>query len=147
MAAQHHPASGSFQAASHSFEKFGPATAHQTIVADDLASPHRQRQVIDRQTSRTRHGEVFNAERHLAQDVAGGRRAQIKTLTHHVAHDPVEVDLATRRICGQRAVAQNHRVVGDLERLFQMVGDIDNRHPASGQVAEHLEQHADLGGR
>ena len=37
-------------------------------------------------------------------------------------------------------------MVGDLQRLLEMVGDVDDRDAAGGEVADDLEQHLDLGG-
>ncbi len=44
------------------------------------------------------------------------------------------------------AVAQHHGVIGDLQRLLEVVGDVDDRDAAGREVADDLEQHLDLGG-
>ena len=57
----------------------------------------------------------------------------------------VDVDVVGRGLGDERSVAQDDDTVGDLERLFEMVGDVDDRHAARGQLADDAEQHLDLG--
>ena len=105
----------------------------QTISHHILAGLVRHRQVADRQGD--------------ARLVAVGRAAQVVILAHHVAHDPVKVDVRTRRIGRHGPVAQHDRMVGDRQRFFQVMRDIDDADPPRRQVADHLEQHLDLAGR
>ena len=82
----------------------------------------------------------------LAHLVAGGRRAEVEVLADHVAHDPLEVDLGARGVGGHGAVAQHDGVVGDLQRLLEVVRDVDDGDAPRLQVADDLEEHLDLGG-
>ena len=74
-----------------------------------------------------------------------GRRTEIEVLADHVAHDPLEVDVLGLGGRRYRAIAQHDGVIGDLQRLFEMMRDVDDRDAAAGQVADHLEQHLDFG--
>ncbi|MNQ62278.1 hypothetical protein D3C85_766180 [compost metagenome] len=87
---------------------------------------------------------VLDGQRDLAEVVATGRTAEIEVLADHVTHDPLEIDLGARRLGGHGTVAQHHRVVGDLQRLLQVVRDVDDRHPSRREVADHLEQRLHL---
>lgn len=42
------------------------------------------------------------------------------------------------------SVAQNDGVIGDLQRLFQMMRYVDDRHAAARQVVDDLEEHFHL---
>jgi hypothetical protein len=89
--------------------------------------------------------DILDRQRDLAEGVARRWGAEIEILADHVAHDPFEIDVLRLGRGGDRAVAQHHRVVGDLQRLFEMVRDIDDGDAATGEVANDLEQHAHLG--
>ncbi len=67
-------------------------------------------------------------------------------LPHHVAHDPLKIDIAALRPGGHHAVAQHNGAVGDLQRLLQMMGDINDGDALAGEIADHLKQHPDFGG-
>ena len=84
-------------------------------------------------------------KRDLAERVARRRGTEVEVLAHHVAHDPLEVDVFRLGRCHYRSVAQHHDIVGNLQRLFEMMRDVDDRHAAAGQVADHPEQHLHFG--
>ena len=62
-----------------------------------------------------------------------------------MAHDPFQIDVFCLGAGGHGAIAQHYGVVGNLQRFFQMVGDVDDGHAAAGEVADNLEQHLHLG--
>ena len=144
---QHHLTAGRLQPTRHRFQQLGPARAHQAIDADDFAGPHIQRQLVDQVEARgVGDRQVADRQRDLAL-VAVGWAAQVVIFAHHVAHDPFQVDFGAGGIGGHGAVAQHDRMIGDGQRLFQVVRDIDDADALGGQVADDLEQHLDLGGR
>ena len=72
----------------------------------------------------------------------GRRRAEVEILADHVAHDPFEIDVLRASPVAVIAPSRSTTaIVGDLQRLFEVMGDVDDRDAAAGQVADHLEQH------
>ena len=74
------------------------------------------------------------------------RRAQIIIIADHVPDDPVQINLGARGIGGHDAIAQHHGVVTDLQGLFKVMRDINDRHPFCGEVADHFEKQFHLSG-
>ena len=125
------------------FQKFRATGAHKTINADDFTCAHIERHAVDQREARaTRvgNGQVLNRERHIAPVISGWRRAEIEVLADHVAHDPFQINFLTRRIGRHGSVAQHHRMIGDLQRFFQMMRNVDDGDTARRQVANDLEQ-------
>ena len=89
------------QAAGDALQQLGPPGAHQPVDADDLAAPAPRSD--RRSTSRVPgadgvgDADVVDRQRHVAEGVAGRRRAEVEVLADHVADDPLEIDVAARR--------------------------------------------------
>ena len=65
----------------------------------------------------------------------------------HHADDVVAGHVASRRGCRCTAVAEHRELVGDLEQLVHLVGDVDDAFALRPQVADDLEQMRDLASR
>src|SRR5690606_28285818 len=70
--------------------------------------------------------------------------AEVEVVAHHVVDDPLEVDLGAVPARGHGAVAQHHGMVGDLQRLFEVVGDVHERDAAGGELLDDPEEDLDL---
>ena len=139
--AQRHPSGNRFQ-------KFGAPGPHQSIDADNLAGLDLKRQAIDDRVAGSRgigDADILDRQGGLAERVARWRRAEIEILADHVADDPLEVDVLCLGIGRHGTIAQHDGVIGDLQRLFQVMRYIDDRDPSAGQIPDDLEQHFDFG--
>ena len=133
------------QAPRDRLHELGAPRAHEAVDADDLAGANGQVEPVhgicdpggsaDRQPPDDQGGLPFLAVR---------RRAQVVILADHVADDPFQIDVRARRMGRDLAIAQHDRMVGDGQRFFQMVRDIDDRDALRLQIADHLEQHRHL---
>ena len=135
--------------AEDAFEQLGAAGSHQPVDAHDLAGPDIEGEAVHHHgavAGIVRDADALHGEGDLAERVAGRWRAEVVAFAHHVADDPLEIDVLAIGLGGHRAVAQHHCEVGDLEGLLEVMGDIDDRHAASLEVPDHLEQHLDFGG-
>ena len=73
------------------------------------------------------------------------REEVVRVAADHVLDDPGGVDVVGLGLGDEAAVAQDDDAVGDLERLFEVVGDVDDRDAVGGEVAHDAEEHLDLG--
>ena len=109
------PAFGQIATPGDRLHQFGSSGAHQSVDTDDLTGADLQRQVIDHiRAGRLGDDSILNRECDAPKFVASRRAAEVEIIAHHVAHNPLEVDLRTWRLGGHIAVAQHDRVVGDL---------------------------------
>ena len=138
------------QPAGDAFHHFGAAGAHQAVDADDLAGPDVEREAVDRPSSPAppaRHAEVLDRAARprpsRSRSAASRDRSSRRPCCARSTRDRSRCAAAAG---GHGAVAQDHGVVGDLQRLLEVVRDVDDRDAAARQVADHLEQHLDLGG-
>src|SRR5690606_9803400 len=150
LAVQHDFAGCSGKAACDGLEKLGPASAHQAVYADDLPGPHIERHVVDyivAAAGGVRHHQVPHRQHDRTEIIARGWAAELVVLAHHVAHDPGQVDLRAGRRGGHAAVPQHNGMIGDLQRFFQMMRNVDDGHAPGGKIADDPEQNLDLRSR
>jgi hypothetical protein len=129
-------------------EHLTAAGTHQPGEPDDLAGPYGQVDVVQCRPARLRpQAEALHAQAYVAAAVLG--RLAREQLAERTAHHHLD-QLGTRRLRHRappdvRAVAQHGHRVGDLRQLLQPVGDVDDRHAAAREIADHLEQPPHLG--
>ena len=128
-----------------------PMTAA-TARAPDPASPVRPRisprAKIERNVARARPGTV-NARRDQPRGPSAASRpgafggASMAPPDDH-RDQPGLVDLGRVDDVHQPPVAEHADAIGDRQYLVQVVGDVDDRHPACGEVADEAEEKLSL---
>ena len=136
-------------AAGEYLEEFGAAGAHEPVQAHDLAVADLEIEAVDGKACRIGRVGDRDLRRATARDLAESRRAGRgrgrRRAPDHVRDDPVDVDLVALARGDERSVAEDDGVVGDLERLLEVVGDVDDRDAGGGELADEPEEHLDLG--
>ena len=146
LAVQQHLAGGHRVAAGERLHQLGPPGAHQAVEAHDLAGAYVDGDVVhhDPAGGEVRDGEVADGERDLTEVTRLLAEVVLRLPAGHPVHHPGQVDLARRLVRHQLAVAQHHRVVGDADRLLEVMGDVDDRDAVRGELPDDPEQHLDL---
>ena len=148
LARQQYPAAGEGVSSGQRLHQLRPTRTHQPVEADHLTLPDVQRQVVHRHPPGLRlgDGDPLNRQGHAPVVTRFVTEVVVGLPTHHLPHHPGQVDVGGVLGRHQVTVAEDHGVVRDLDRLLQVVGDVDDGHSVGGQVPDHLEQHLDLAG-
>ena len=122
--------------------------AHQPVEPDDLAGAH----VKLTPSTDSRPGlrgsatlSSLHAQQLAPLSACSVGEQLVLAAADHVLDDPAEIDVVGVGLGDQPAVAQHDDPVGDLERLLEVVRDVDDRDAVGGQLAHDPEQHLDLG--
>ena len=145
-AVQQHPSTRDGVTTGQRLHQLGPPRSHQPVQADDLAAPDVQRDVVHHHPAGVGLGDRHALDGQCDIAVVTGLVAEVVVglPTDHLSDDPGQVDVLGLLGGDQVTVAEDHCVVGDLDRFLEVVGDVDDRHPVRGQVPDDLEQHLHL---
>ena len=113
--------------ASSSSVRPAPISPYRPTISPARTSARRRRRP-GRPGRRVRDDQVIDLEQRPRRRswLVGGRAPRVAA--DHLPHDPVEVDVRASAVATMSPSRRTTDLVGDLERLLEVVGDVDDRH-------------------
>jgi hypothetical protein len=117
-------------------EQLGAAGAHEPVEADDLAGADAEGHLVDGSRRGWRDRRPRGPRPRARSPARRARREQVvRVAADHVLDDPAGVDVVGLGLGDELPSRRTTTSVGDLERLLEVVRDVDDRRRRRGELA------------